>query len=118
MASIKIPFTVTKKSAVCVECDCVNWEGTMAVLNFIMKEEMNAAQHTGITGEVRLEVWYMVLCSGKQVFSLGITSPHTTFILPHHHHLFTFRRSLFGNNMPLDVEIVIHIIKKIAKLQL
>jgi hypothetical protein len=28
----------------------------------------------------------------------------------HHHHLFTFRRSLFGNNMPLDVEIVIHII--------
>jgi hypothetical protein len=36
----------------------------------------------------------------------------------HHHHLFTFHRSLFGNNMPLDVEIVIHIIKKIAKLQL
>jgi hypothetical protein len=31
----------------------------------------------------------------------------------HHHHLFTFRRSLFGNNMPLDVEIVIHIIKKL-----
>jgi hypothetical protein len=28
-----------------------------------------------------------------------------------------FHRSLFGNNMPLDVEIVIHI-KKIAKLQL
>jgi hypothetical protein len=23
----------------------------------------------------------------------------------HHQHLFTFRRSLFGNNMPLDVEI-------------
>jgi hypothetical protein len=28
----------------------------------------------------------------------------------HHHHLFTFNRSLFGNNMPLDVEIVMHII--------
>jgi hypothetical protein len=36
----------------------------------------------------------------------------------YHHHLFTFHRSLFGNNMPLDVEIVILIIKKIAKLQL
>jgi hypothetical protein len=30
----------------------------------------------------------------------------------HHHHLFTFHRSLFGNNMRLDVETVIHIIKK------
>jgi hypothetical protein len=36
----------------------------------------------------------------------------------HHHHLFTVCRSLFGNNTPLDVEIVIHIIKKIGKLQL
>jgi hypothetical protein len=30
----------------------------------------------------------------------------------HHHHLFIFRRSLFGNSMPLDVVIVIYIIKK------
>jgi hypothetical protein len=31
----------------------------------------------------------------------------------YHYHLFTFRRSLFGNNRPLDVEIVIHLIKKL-----
>jgi hypothetical protein len=35
----------------------------------------------------------------------------------HHHYLLTFHRSLFGNNMPLDMEIVIHIIIN-CKLQL
>jgi hypothetical protein len=60
-------------------------------------------------------------CSNKEHALRTCLYSVPVYMQKHHHHyyyLFTFHRSLFGNNMPLDVGIVIHIIKKIAKLQL